>query len=156
VNTINTYKPRPIRFLENYQHNDWQIKTYSISIHNEFVKQENVENAKTYLTEWFQKTDNYPLENYKIATLIIHEFKGGCYAIINWWIDENMLQQFVYLATNEKPSEFILYSDKGIITCVWEMAVLWFERNAWVENVLMNERQPDFKNYLQQHFNADV
>lgn len=124
----NTYKPRPIRFLEVYQHNDWQIKIYSISVHNEFVKKENTDIAKTYLTGWLQNANNYPLNTYNIATLIIHEYKGGCYAIINWWIDENMLQQFVYSATNENPSEFILYSDKGIVTCVWEMAVLWFER----------------------------
>lgn len=28
---------------------------------------------------------------------------------------------------------------------------LWFERNAWVENVLMNEIHPDFKSYLKHY-----
>ncbi|MEI9947226.1 MAG: hypothetical protein WDN26_23795 [Chitinophagaceae bacterium] len=152
----NPYKQRPIRFLEIYQHNDWQIKIYSISIHNEFVKKGNIDIVKTYLSEWLQQADNYSLNTYNISTLIIHEYKNGCYAIINWWIDENMLQQFVYLATTDSPSEFILYSDKGIITCVWEMAVLWFERNNWVENVLMKAPNPDLKKYLEQQYNADV
>ncbi len=150
------YNQRPIRFLEIYQHNDWQIKIYSISIHNEFVKKGNSDIVKTYLSEWLQQADNYSLNTYNISTLIIHEYKNGCYAIINWWIDENMLQQFVYLATTDSPSEFILYSDKGIITCVWEMAVLWFERNNWVENVLMKAPNPDLKKYLEQQYNADV
>jgi len=156
MNIRNKYKTRPVRFIEICQHDDWQIKIYSISIHDEFVKKENIAIAKTYLSVWFKNATNYPLESHQIATLILHEFSGGSYAIINWWIDENMLQQFVYLATNEKPNEYILYSDKGIITCVWEMAVLWFERNNWVENVLMNAPNPDYKRYLQKQFNADV
>lgn len=156
MNIKSIYKPRPIRFIELYQHNDWQIKIYSISIHNEFVRKENIDIVKTYLTDWFLSAANYSLETYNIATLIIHEYKDGCYAILNWWIAENMLQQFVYLASKEKPTEFILYSDRGIITCVWEMAVLWFERNSWVEYVLKNAPTPDFNEYLQRQLNTNL
>ena len=87
----------------------------------------------------------YGLETYGIATLIIHKGKEGCFAIINWWIDENMLQNHVYLARNETPDDFAVYSDKGIMTCVWEMAVLWYEH-----------KQPDVESYLNKHLNADV
>ena len=123
---------------------------------NEFVNQQNVDFAKAQLSNWLENSNNYPLENYKIATLILHEGKEGCFAIINWWIDENMMQLYVYLANNENTSHFELYSDKGIITCVWEMAVLWFERNAWVKHVLMNTATPDFEKYLAEHLNEDV
>lgn len=151
-----TYKTRPIRFMEIYQHQDWRIKIYGISIHNEFVRAEIIENAKKSLTAWLEKANIYPLDTYQIATLILHEGKEGCFAIINWWIDENMLQQFVYLAPYDNLSQFCLFSDKGIVTCVWEMAVLWFERSAWVENVLKKVPNADFETYLQQHFNADL
>jgi hypothetical protein len=153
---LKNYQKRPVRFLEVYQHDDWRIKIYSISVRNEFVNQQNVDFAKAQLSNWLEKTKNYPLENYKITTLILHEGKEGCFAIINWWIDENMMQLHVYLANNENPSHFELYSDKGIITCVWEMAVLWFERNAWVKHVLMNATAPDFEKYLAEHLNEDV
>ncbi len=150
------YKKRPVRFLEIYKHGDWQIKIYSISAKNEFVQPTTVDFAKRDVGKWLNSSTIYPLDTYKVATLILHEGKEGCFAIINWWIDENMLQLFVYLATNEKPDEFVLYSDKGIITCVWEMAVLWFERNAWIEHVLVKASQPDMNAYMNAQLNADV
>jgi hypothetical protein len=149
------YNTRPIRFLEIYQWNDWKIKMYSISVRHTLVDAQNIETAKQLLTVWLEDSKLYPLEIYKVATLILHEGKEGCFAIINWWIDENMLQQFVYLATNEHPTEFTLYSNNGIFTCVWEMTVLWFERNAWVEHVLKKADNPDFEGYLKAQLNED-
>lgn len=152
----NAYTTRPIRFIEIYQLADWQIKIYSISVKNEFVQTQVIENAKQHLVEWLENANLYPLATYNIATLILHEGREGCFAIINWWIDDNMLQQFVYFAPYDKLHDFALYSDKGIITCVWEMAVLWFERNAWVEHVLKKAKNPDFETYLQAQFNTDI
>jgi hypothetical protein len=149
-----SYLQRPVRFLEIHLHNDWQIKLYSISIKNEYVSKENVQKAKQHLDNWLSKSSIYNLETYKIATLILHEGKEGCFAIINWWIDENMLQNFVYLI--EDGQDYKLFSANGITTCVWEMAILWHERNAWVKHVLMQNEKPDFKAYLNEQFNENV
>lgn len=119
------------------------------------VSEESIRHTLNNLSEWLNKSSLYPLDIYKIGTLIIHDWQGGCFAVINWWIDENMLQQFVYLATIEEPTIFKLYSDNGIVTCVWELAVLWFERNAWVEYILQKSGAPDVKGYLNARFNGD-
>jgi hypothetical protein len=156
MNISTAYKTRPIRFLEIYTLQDWKIKIYSISVRLTLVDAQNIENAKQLLHVWLQDSEIYPLETYKIATLILHEGKEGCFAIINWWISENMLQQFVYLAKNEQPAEFKLYSNNGIFTCVWEMEVLWFEKNAWVKNILMKVDKPDVEAYLDEHLNVDI
>jgi hypothetical protein len=148
------YQQRPVRFVEIYQHNDWQIKLYSISVKNEYVSEENVQKAKCHLESWLLKSSIHDLETYKIATLILHEGKEGCFAIINWWIDENMLQNFVYLA--EDGRDYELFSANGITTCIWEMAILWFERNAWVKHVLMKNENPDFNAYLNEQLNENV
>lgn len=149
-----SYATRPIRFIEIHQHQGWQIKLYSISIKDEFVSQENIQKAKQHLDHWLSKSKAYDLDTYQIATLILHEGKEGCFAIINWWIDENMLQNFVYL--REDDSEFELFSDNGMTTCVWEMAVLWHERNAWVKHILMKNENPDFEAYLSEQLNQDI
>lgn len=150
-----SYQQRPIRFIEIHRHNDWQIKLYSISIKNEYVSKENIQNVKQNLDAWLSKRCIYNLETYKIATLIIHEGKEGCFAIINWWIDENMLQSFVYLKKYSE-TEFQLFSQDGITTCVWEMAVWWHERNAWVNHVLCKHENPDFEAYLNDQLNTDI
>lgn len=69
----------------------------------------------TYLPEWLENASNGALETDQISTLILNEIIGGGYAIITWGIDENALQQFVYCATNKRPSDFISYSDRGMI-----------------------------------------
>lgn len=150
------YQTRPIRFIELHEHQDWMIKIYSISIKNERVPSTHIELAKQQLNEWLKLSKNYPLTTYRIATLIIHEGREGCFAILNWWIDDNMLQNHVFVATQDDPLYFKLFSDKGIITCVWELAVIWFERNAWVEHVLKQSDQPNFDAYLNSQLNADV
>ncbi len=151
----NKYTTRSIRFLEVYECGNWKVKIYSISVHREYVKNEKVKIVKSNISEWLKNAANYPLETYQIATLILHEGKEGCFAIINWWIDDNMLQQFVYLSNNIDPNEFKLYSDKGIITCVWELEIIWFERNAWVKHVLTDPANADFTSYLNEHLNKD-
>jgi len=150
------YQTRPIRFIELHEHQDWIIKIYSICIKNERVSSTHIELAKQQLNEWLKLSKNYPLTTYQLATLIIHEGKEGCFAILNWWIDDNMLQNHVFVATHSDPDHFKLFSDKGIITCVWELAVIWFERNAWVEHVLKHLDQPNFCASLNSQLNSDV
>lgn len=148
------YQPRPIRFLEIHQEDDWNVKLYSISSENEFVSNDNISLVKKRIGEWLSKSNLHHFETYKIATLIIHESREGCLAIINWWVGENMLQNFVYLMENE--NSYKLFSDSGITTCVWEMAVWWHERNAWVKHILMKNDEPDFDAYLNEQLNADI
>ena len=64
-----------------------------------------------------------------------------------------MLQHYVYLSNAESDENFVLYAEKEVITCVWELEVLWFERNAWVKHVLMKNESPDFENYLLEQLN---
>lgn len=150
------YQKRPVRFVELFPCHDWQIKLYSISNQNEFVSSSHINKAKQCVSDWLNDACNYPLTSYKIATLILHEGKEGCFAIISWWIDENMLQLHVYLQSYDDTSSFQRYSDQGMVSCVWELAVLWFERNAWIEHILKKPAEPDFISYLQQQMNEDV
>lgn len=152
---LSAYKTRPIRFVEIYEVMNWKIKIYSISIYNEYIEQSNLTDAKSHIKEWLSKAEIYSFETYHHATLILHECSDGYFAIINWWIDENMLQNFVYLK-KQKETAFQLFSQDGIATCVWEMAVWWHERNAWVKHVLMKHDKPDFEAYLNDQLNTDI
>lgn len=154
---LSAYRTRPIRFLGLEKCGEWTIKVYSISSKNEYADQHFITLAKANLPLWLKNVSSIQLSNYQVATLIIHEGIDGCFAIISWWVDENMLQLFAYLASAANPDQFQLISDKGMVSCVWEMAVLWFERNAWVEEVM---KQPHnlsaIDNYLSKQLNGDV
>lgn len=150
------YKTRAVRLIEIYSLNGWRIKVYSISAKNEFAHKDIIITAKINLAEWLKNDTNYEYENYKITTLIVHEGIDGCYVILNWWLGENMSQQHIYISSNRQPYKFELRSDKGLSVCVWEMAVLWHERNAWIKHVLQKATAPDFESYLNDQFNDDV
>lgn len=152
----NGYKARSVRFMDYVNSNGWTIKVYGISMRKALVSTELIEYAKSNLAKWLEKSNDYPLTTYKVATLIVHEGREGVFTLLNWWIDENMIQNQVYFSTYDKPNDFEYFSDRGIICCVWELAVIWFERNAWIQHVLDKSDQPDFAAYLKETLNAEV
>lgn len=157
VQRLQPYAPRPVRYLGLEEVAGWRIKTYSISVKAERVEEHVVAHVRTCLPNWLEKHSAYLLDTYGIATLILHEGREGCFAILSWWIDSNMLQTSVYLAMDPARRDFRLFSDRGVFTCVWELAIHWFERNAWVNDVLARLDDPNGpEHYLARHFNADV
>lgn len=150
-----TYKPRPIRCLGLLQHAEWILKVYSISYQHERIRNDELILVKSHLNTWLSKSQAYPLESYHLATLILHEAKEGVFANINWWIGENMLQNFVYLK-KVNDHNYKLYSEDGMATCVWEMAIWWHERNSWVKYILMQNEKPNVDEYLKDQLNIDI
>lgn len=153
---VTPYQPRPIRPLGLFKHDDWTVKSYSISAKQKVVDQSHVNFAITNLSTWLKNSKNYPLPTYKVATLIVHEGREGIFTLVNWWIDENMLQNHVYFSSYDAPQKFIDYSKKGITACVWELAVIIHERAAWIDHVLKRASNPDVKGYLNSWLNDDV
>jgi len=157
MNNITQYQIRPIRFigLENFE--EWTFKVYSISCRLEKANQLWIDSAINQFPIWIRNVNNTNKKNYRVATLIVHEGREGCFAIISCWVDENMLQLFAYFAGDIQKVDFQLISDKGLVSCVWELAILWFERNAWVNLVMQDPDNPlALQNYLQQQLNEDI
>jgi hypothetical protein len=62
----------------------------------------------------------------------------------------------VYVAPKEKPTQLEYVTPSGLIACVWDLAVIGFERRAWIDCVLANPGGPDVEMYLMQQLNEDV
>lgn len=151
----NAYKSRPIRFIEILEVENWYVKVYSISVFNTYASESKIQKAKKSVGEWLGKATLQSRITYQIATLIIHKCQSECFAIIQWWVDENMLENHVYRAQHDA-DPFTIFEGNNLVTCVWEMAVWWFERNAWIEHILKKAHKPDFVSYLDEHLNQDV
>ena len=148
------YEARPIRFIELYQHQDWTIKLYSISVLAERVSEKHLVLVKENIGKWLENSTLYNMETYRLATLIVHEGREGCFAVLNWWIGENMIQNYAYLLPYGKNS-FDCVSTNGLTMCVWEMEVMFHERNAWVQHVMQKHDKPDVESYLNAQLNTD-
>lgn len=149
-----TYNARPVRQIGLIKHEGWMIKAYSISAKHKLVPNELVDLAQGRLTEWLRKSTDY--SNYKVAILIIHEGVDGIFTLLNWWIDENTIQNQVFFSSYDEPGTYKGLSKDGIVACVWELAVLWHERNAWIKHILKKNDQPDWEGYVNDFLSADV
>jgi hypothetical protein len=56
--------------------------------------------------------------------------------IVDWWENENELRHRVFKAVPEAPEAFREITHTGESFCVWELAVIGFEREAWINTVL--------------------
>jgi hypothetical protein len=160
------YRPRPIRFLHLADLDGWRVKVYGISAHGECPDPGFVQAAEHVAR---RQLPNPPIwsavageeaflsaDRYGVALLIAHEGREAGFALVSWWVGENMLQHHVYVAAGDDPVAFEYLSPAGVVACVWELAVLAFERQAWVDTVLANPAGPDLDAYLASRLSAEL
>lgn len=64
--------------------------------------------------------------------LILHQGVTGDYAILSWWDRENELPTHVWI----RQGQVWAPARDAESFCVWDLELIWFERNAWIETVL--------------------
>ena len=147
------FKKRAVKYLGITEFGDWKFKLYSMK-YNELRATPEIEKVvRAILPDWIkEKSQINDFPNYKIGNVIIHEAMDSILVVVNWWIYENVIQGHVYTADYENPNKFTDLSSKGLQFCVWEMNILWHERNLWVEHVLKQADNPDWDSYLNHHY----
>lgn len=147
------FKKRAVKYLGIFEFGDWKFKKYSLK-YNESRRTPKIEKIiETNLPTWIkEKTQLNTFPNYKVGTVIIHEAKDSILTIVNWWVYENVIQNHVYFSEYKTPEKLKDFSNKGVQFCVWEMKILWHERNLWVEHILKNSDNPDWNSYLNNYY----
>lgn len=149
------YRTRPVRCLEVWVTDGWRVKVYGIAYRRDRPRPELVEAAK----EVAARTLPRPAEaddRYGMGFLGVHDARGCCVVFVSWWADENELQHEVFMSPDDRPAELAYGGPNGSLACVWELAVMAFERRAWLEAVLGNADGPDLDGYLALQLNEDV
>ncbi|MFA1822915.1 hypothetical protein ACDX78_22655 [Virgibacillus oceani] len=93
--------------------------------------------------------------SYKVAFVISHEASEAIFTLVNWWVEGNMLITKVYKSSFESPEEFEEITNSNIAgSCIWELAIISYERNAWVTYVLQNKGsfKSGINNYLEKKY----
>lgn len=82
---------------------------------------------------------------------IVHLARDGDYVLFSRWYDRNMLKHRVYRAQVDEAGTTQLHSmrDTDIAACVWEMALMAHERDAWVEAMSRGLDSAALEAYLQ-------
>lgn len=147
------YQPRPIRFAGVRDVAGWRMKCYEIDGRKEEVGMAHPTTARgtahpapdgldwdQYAAALAHAESILPLppkssERAGIGFLIAHEIATHHYLIVCWWDNQNELfaRCFVRPVTDAVAWDF---SGAAFSFRVWDMVVMWFERQAWIECAL--------------------
>jgi hypothetical protein len=92
---------------------------------------------------------------YKVSFVISHEASEAIFTLVNWWVEGNMLITKVYKSSFASPGEFEEITNSNIAgACIWELAIISYERDAWVTDVLQNKEsfKNGINNYLEKKY----
>jgi hypothetical protein len=74
--------------------------------------------------------------------LILHYGLDGSYLLVSQWYDANNLKHWVRgaAASAAADTDFTPLAQRDLVACVWELEIIKFERDAWVNTVLARGR----------------
>jgi hypothetical protein len=88
------------------------------------------------------------------GVLILHQGRGARYIVLGWWDNENELPLRIWTQPRECCGAPWLPATASQSVCVWDIEILSFERNTYVERVLKRPQSPDLRGYLQTIFSG--
>jgi len=153
---LENYRRRPIRFLELWEEGDWRIKVYGITLAGGTLNPELLGAAKDAALRWLRQPLAPGRRHYGVGFMGVHEGPGANFVFLDWWADDNELYHQVYLSPADDPHHLQYVTPTGLASTVWDLRVLCFERQAWVDTVLANPAGADFASYLKRRLNEDV
>ena len=93
-----------------------------------------------------------PDDGYGASFAIAHDAAYPI-ALVYWWQGVNELHQRSFIGEKIDGLEPVEWTPAG---CVYELAIVEFERRAWIEDVIGNPDGPDVERYLGRRFGGLV
>jgi hypothetical protein len=143
-----------VRFVRRERLAGWELKLYGIAVNGQEPRPEFVE-ATRDLAESILPQPPVADDRYGIGFATAHDARTAGIALVYWWQNENELHQRIYVSPKDDPAAFV-HVEEQPAGCVWELAIVDFERRAWIEDVLANPDGPDLERYLGRRLDEDV
>ncbi|HEU4947593.1 MAG TPA: hypothetical protein VFT31_10595 [Kribbella sp.] len=138
---IAPYRPRETQALGVAHRDGWTLKVTGLTATTGLPGADEVE-AAVALADHFATPETGPA----IAFLILHAGSEALWAILGRW-ELDILYHRLFRAPLGT-TDFRPVPPDGPTACVWELAVIDYERRAWVEHVLSRPGGPDYDGYL--------
>jgi hypothetical protein len=137
-----TYSPRLVTALPPLDVRDRTLKVYGM-----FAEPER--RSTLPAPEWLAQQAAAVLSpglddgDHPLGFLILHYGRDGAYLLVSQWYDANMLKHWVLGAAGDGSTPFAPLAQRDLVACVWELEVIGFERDAWVNTVLAHGELDD-------------
>lgn len=147
-----SYQPRPVTFLDLWEHRGWRMKLYGIAYGRSRPEASLVQRAGELAAEILPEAS----EEYGVGFIGAHQGKAGNFIFVDWWADENELHHHVFISKDGAPEDFVDATATGPTACVWDLAVIHYERNAWIETVMKRAGEEAFDAYLERRLEGTI
>jgi hypothetical protein len=146
VELAEPYARRPVSSLGLWRPGEWRIKRYGISYGRPTVRAELAAAAEAAAERVLPSPAVTPTR-YGVGFLGVHDGRGGNFVYVDWWERENELHHHLFFSNADDPGELRAATPDDAVACVWDLAVIGHERDAWVRHVLV-PAVPDLDGYL--------
>lgn len=144
------YAARAVHPLAPWQLGGVRFKVYGIAYRGDAPGEPLVSAARDATTRVAR--DRLPsLHHYGVGFVGIHQGKTGSLVFVDEWADENELHHQLFVSTSDRPGDLEDVTGSNLTACVWDLAVLCHERQAWIDCVLAGDGPPDLDRYLERY-----
>ena len=140
------YIARPVRFIGIAEPGGYRIKRYAILYGGGPFREADFDTGLDLAFRELPEpavTDTRPGLGFAIA----HQGNGADYAVLAWWDNENELPLRVFVRPQSAAGTW-RPARGGESVCVWDLEVIWFERQAYVQTLLNGGT---IEQYLERH-----
>lgn len=157
VDRAGPHERRHIAHLRNARQNGWHLKVYGIAPDGALPRENLLRYALAVTADLLPSIDGtgHTSDGRGLGFLVVHDTPTLCYVLVHWWAERNEVHQRVYSAPAQVPETLRPHSSPAI-GCVWELAVVDFERRAWLTHILSPSEGPDVAAYLNEELHTDV
>lgn len=152
MNAAFSYQSRPVSFLEVWEPDAWKIKLYGIAYARARPAPELVEAARTLAAPLLAAARDH----YGVGFMGVHQGKTADFIFLDWWARENELNHHVFISSPGQSPGFVDATASGVMACVWDLAVIGHERQAWIDCVLKAGADDRFAAYLGRRLQGEV
>lgn len=148
------YRDRVVRACGLLEHEGWRLKRFDVSVDGHLPEEAFAPGVEMALARLPQPAVSAARGG--VGALIRHLGRGAggedaLYVVLLWWDNRNEMITRVFVRDDSggAPGGWIDGYERYSF-CVWDLEVMWREREAYVRHVLSPERGADIEAYLRE------
>lgn len=140
-----------IEYLGVRSFDGWDLKRYAVIAGSRPLDESGLEEGLRLATGHLPRP---PVADGRLGVgfVIAHQGATGDYVVLAWWDNENELPVRVLV---RRPGGQWRNAETTESVCVWDLEIIWHERQAWVETVLATGDPTERNTYLSRALSHD-
>ena len=139
--TIEVYHPRDVSNLGTWKIGGLKFKVYGLFAPEKVATEDMLTDAEDFVRRDVLPRVQEEGDDNGMGFVIVHPGDLGVSVSVHWWIQGSVLCQHIYrkLYAATEPMDTV---KRPVIACVWELAVINAEQEAWRRTMMRHDPSP--------------